>query len=69
MTGSQPQPDPIAQLADATADLEEAQPEGVNLHGAARAVLDQPVSQRIEQPVGRGMQQAAETGWRRNDGR
>ena len=53
------QPDLGEELPDPAADLEEAQPEGVELH-AGHAAPDQPAAQGIEQPVGGGVQEQPE---------
>jgi hypothetical protein len=48
-------------LAQACADLDQAQPQGVELHprGIAES-LNEPPTERVQQPVGRRMQQQAE---------
>ena len=59
MAGGQPQADAVASLPDAAADLEQPQAEGVQLH-PLDPPRPQPTPQRIEQPVGRRVQQQPE---------
>src|SRR5665213_1409668 len=55
MTLSKMETDLSQQLADPAADLNQPQPEGVELH-TRDAKRQQPASERIEQPVRSGMQ-------------
>lgn len=59
MTGREAQADVIAPLVDAPADLEQAQPQGVQLQ-ARDVLVAQPAAHGIEQPVRGRVQQQAE---------
>lgn len=59
MTRCQEEPDDGGQFAHPTTDLDEPQPERVELD-ALHPSGDQPASQRIEQPVDGGVQQQPE---------
>src|SRR5437763_1574123 len=58
MAASQVQPDAREQFADAAPDLEQAQPQGVELHERVPPGTE-PAPQGIEQPVRRGVQEQA----------
>src|SRR5579884_3663952 len=52
-------PDAVGPLADAAAELEQVQPQGVELVGGGGRV-GEPATQGVEQPIGGGMEQEAE---------
>src|SRR5207248_4873327 len=61
MAAGQMESEAARQFADASADLEQAQAQGVELEvGGRTEALDQPVAKGMQQPVGSGMQQQPE---------
>ena len=59
MMGGEGEADGCGELADASADLEQAEPQGIELQ-AWQAEAGEPASEGVEQPVGGGMEQQAE---------
>src|SRR5215204_6168890 len=68
VAGGEAQADPVEPLADPAADLDQAQPQRRQGHAGDPGPV-QPPPQRVEQPVGGGVEQQPErTGWPRTGG-
>src|SRR5581483_4712857 len=59
VAGGELEADDRPELADAASDLEQAEAQGVELH-TGRARRDEPATERVQQPVGRGVEEQAE---------